>query len=95
MLSPATFIGIAKAIGTSGQPALPRPAPAVPSAASHSPVEPSTAGSVQRVRVLSNPPLSVTTTPMGGTRPPVTTSASPPAAPPRNLPRGSLLDLSV
>jgi hypothetical protein len=82
MLSPATFIGIAKAL--TGTAAVPSPA---------------RAGSVQQARVLSSPPptppLGIIAAPPAGANPPTTASPNPPTAPPRNLPRGSLLDLSV
>jgi hypothetical protein len=51
-------------------------------------------GRVQQVRVLSAPPPTPLL-PGPGVRSPVTASPDAPAAPPRNLPRGSLLDLSV
>jgi hypothetical protein len=81
MLSPATFIGIANATAPTGQPA---PAPAA-----------GRTGNIQPVRVLSTPPVvSPIAQPLA--RPGVTASPNATAAPPpRNLPRGSLLDLSV
>ena len=52
------------------------------------------AGRVVPARVLNTqpPPLPM---PIPGAKLPVTVSPEAPAAPPRNLPRGSLLDLSV
>jgi hypothetical protein len=74
MLSPATFIGIARAT-----------TPATPS--------------VQPVRVPSVqpfvPPLSAMPTAPSSAKPPLGASQAPATTPPRNLPRGSLLDLSV
>jgi hypothetical protein len=52
------------------------------------------AARVQPVRVLSTQP-SAPLMPGPGARPPVAVSPDAPAAAPRNLPRGSLLDLSV
>jgi hypothetical protein len=76
MLSPATFIGIAKATAPISQP---KPAPAA---------------TVQPVRVLGT---LQTAAPVGQSLPKPAATASPGTAtsPPRNLPRGSLLDLSV
>jgi hypothetical protein len=77
MLSPSTFIGIAKAIEPVGQPAPAR---------------------VQPARVLSTSPLSpLGRLPAGPAQSPPGATATPNSstAPPRNLPRGSLLDISV
>jgi hypothetical protein len=80
MLSPSTFNGVANAISPAGQPLSPQ-------------VQ---TGRVQQVRVLSAPPPTpLLPGPGPGVRSPVTVSPDAPAAPPRNLPRGSLLDLSV
>ena len=93
MLSPSTFIGIAKAISPTGVPA--RAGPAATGKAASSP--PAGSGQIERARILSTPPVGVGVgaAPQGGTRPPATTSPNSSATPPRNLPRGSLLDLSV
>src|SRR4051812_42761111 len=102
MLSPATFIGIAKAIAPAGSPAPTRPVPTHPALADATigspPAGPASTGStpIQRARVLSTPPIGPTPAPLAGPKPPVTAaSPNPQTAPPRNLPRGSLLDLSV
>jgi hypothetical protein len=79
MLSPATFIGIANASSPVGQPG--------PGAGR--------SGNVQQARVLSTPPVAapILQPPPKSASP--TMSSTPQTAPPRNLPRGSLLDLSV
>jgi hypothetical protein len=51
-------------------------------------------GRVQPVRVLNMPPPAPLV-PGPAVKPPITASPETPPAPPRNLPRGSLLDLSV
>jgi hypothetical protein len=56
---------------------------------------PPQAARVQPVRVLSTQPLAPLMPGGPGVRPPVAVSPDAPAAAPRNLPRGSLLDLSV
>jgi hypothetical protein len=84
MLSPATFIGIANAMSPGVKPAA---------APGHAPASAGPAN-VQQARVLATPPVAAPIMPL----PPksaATASPNPPAAPPRNLPRGSLLDLSV
>jgi hypothetical protein len=81
MLSPATFIGIANATAPAGKPG-PSAAPAV---------NPS---NIQKARVPPTPPAALPVTPQPP-KPGTTASPSHPATPPRNLPRGSLLDLSV
>jgi hypothetical protein len=70
MLSPATFIGIAKAT-----------TPVI------SPVQPARISGIQ--------PLGATPAAPSGAKPPVTAAPGSVGTPPRNLPRGSLLDLSV
>jgi hypothetical protein len=79
MLSPATFIGIATATAPVGQPAP---------ASGRSP-------SVQPARVLSIPPVAAPIMQQASPKSAATVSPAQQAAPPRNLPRGSLLDLSV
>lgn len=93
MLSPMTFLGIAKALSPAVQPAVARPP-----AGANRPVEnePRETPLVQSARILGTPPLGVTPPPPSGTRPPATVApGQQQTAPPRNLPRGSLLDLSV
>lgn len=77
MLSPATFIGIAKATA---------PVPA-----------PGRAPAIQPARVLTSPSVAAPPPlpPPGGGNGGTAISPAPQVRPPRNLPRGSLLDLSV
>jgi len=104
MLSPATFIGIAKAATPTGQatparatPPLATPARPVQNAVASGPsaVGAAATGSVQRARVQATQPLGAIATTPNIAKPPATASPNPSAAAPRNLPRGSLLDLSV
>jgi hypothetical protein len=103
MLSPTTFIGIAKALTSHGQ-AAPARLTATGAAAGglpatgHSPSGAPVTGTglIQQVRVVGPSPVGVVASPPVIARPPPAASANPSAAPPpRNLPRGSLLDLSV
>ncbi|WP_428489154.1 hypothetical protein [Rhodopila sp.] len=98
MLSPATFIGIAKAVG--------QPAPAAAPGRSARPAAPAQAGppaGVQPVRILTTPPVAAPMAPLAPPRVGAPAAAASgavgapgtTATPPRNLPRGSLLDLSV
>jgi hemolysin activation/secretion protein len=89
MLSPATFLGIAKAVPPAAQPAVVRPPPAG-NAGNESAAKPR----VQSARVLSTPPLNITPPPPTSAKPPASITPAP-QPPPRNLPRGSLLDISV
>jgi hypothetical protein len=89
MLSPTTFIGIANATAPVGKPApaaAPGRAPAANSGYG--------SGNIQPARVLSAPPMAAAPV-MPPSKSVGTASPNPAAAPPRNLPRGSLLDLSV
>jgi hypothetical protein len=79
MLSPATFIGIANASAPVGHPA--------PGAGR--------SGNVQQARVLPTPPAAVPIMQQPPKSAAPTASSTPQTPPPRNLPRGSLLDLSV
>jgi hypothetical protein len=85
MLSPATFIGIANAAAN--------PAPAA-STANSPQLAPARPAEVQQARILTTPTVAA---PIAPPLPRGAATASPalPATPPRNLPRGSLLDLSV
>jgi hypothetical protein len=90
MLSPATFIGIANAaIGQSASAAAPARAPA------HAPGLAGRPANVQPARVLSTPPVAAPVAPPTPPKSASTALSGAQAAPPRNLPRGSLLDLSV
>ncbi len=83
MLSPSTFIGIASALTGAGRLGNGRSVPGDATA------------TVQQARVLSPPSVGVTLPP-SAPRPQPSLSLTPTAAtPPRNLPRGSLLDLIV
>lgn len=77
MLSPATFIGVAKATSPTGAP---------PSARS---------ANIQPVRVPGALPAAVPMVPPQQKSMAAPSPTATPASPPRNLPRGSLLDLSV
>lgn len=89
MFSRTTFIGIANATTPSARAAppaaAPGPAPLAPSGRS---------ANIQPARVLSTPPVAA---PLMTPLPRSAMTASPGVAvtPPRNLPRGSLLDISV
>jgi hypothetical protein len=90
MLSAATFLGIARATLPASPTAEVRP---VPGGSAHAAPG---AGGLQPARVLSTPSLGAIPMPQSGiARPPPTVSPTPQTPPPRNLPRGSLLDLSV
>jgi hypothetical protein len=87
MLSPTTFIGIANATSPVG-----KTAPAA--APTHAPASnPGYGRNVQQARILSTPPIAAPIMPMPKSA--GAASPTPSATPPRNLPRGSLLDLSV
>ncbi len=84
MLSPSTFIGIASATTPAAQPA------------------PTGRPNIRPARILTTPPVAAPGAPPGAPpvapqpqKPVTTLSPNQPATPPRNLPRGSLLDLSV
>jgi hypothetical protein len=88
MLSPVTFTGVANATAAVGQPASPHVGEG------RGQVGRQLMGRAQPVRVLSTQPAPPFI-PLTGVKPPVAISPQTPSAPPRNLPRGSLLDLSV
>jgi hypothetical protein len=101
MLSPATFIGIANAVGQSAPTSAPaRPAVIDPAASpAHAPAHQAAPASgrsanVQQARILTTPPVAAPIVPPLS-KGAATATPAPPVAPPRNLPRGSLLDLSV
>jgi hypothetical protein len=91
MLSPSTFIGIAKVISPSGAPARSDPGVTGKAASSRA----AGSGQIERARIQPAPVVGVGAAPQGAIRPPATTSPNSSPTPPRNLPRGSLLDLSV
>ena len=82
MLSPATFIGIAKA-------AVGQPAPG------QAPAPAGRGANVQQARILTTPPVAPPIAPQPLPKSAAPTLPSTQATPPRHLPRGSLLDLSV
>ena len=83
MLSPTTFIGIANATSPVG--------PRAPGAAG------GLSANIHRARIPQTPPASVSLPPPPSPRQAGggALSPNPQTAPPRNLPRGSLLDISV
>lgn len=81
MLSPATFIGIANATGPVGQP---------PPTTS-----PGQSSNIQPARVLTTPPATAPIAQSPTRSAPIASPNLSTTPPPRNLPRGSLLDLSV